>query len=121
MSVIHTHEERSMKPEPTVTFPERNSAQGRCVSCGEYWKKYERFIQVLMNNKIVRGERYCCGCEHIARINNPTPTRQQVGDQRMAELKSRNDRRAIDRAALAPGTTGEARRLAKYAAKWQCR
>jgi hypothetical protein len=83
-----------MKPEPTVTFPERNSARGRCVSCGEYWKKYERFIQVLMNNKIVRGERYCCGCEHIARINNPTPTRQQAGDQRMAELKARNDRRA---------------------------
>ena len=83
--------------EPEVTFPQRNSRAGKCVGCGERWQRFERFIQVCLNGKVVRGERYCLCCENIARVNNPALTRKQFGDQRMAEQKERNRRESVRR------------------------
>lgn len=43
---------------------------GKCVSCGETWRKFERYFQVKNNGKNVRGERYCLHCEDTLNLNN---------------------------------------------------
>lgn len=43
----------------------------KCVGCGEQVRTCEKYLQVQVNGKNVRGERYCTGCERIARLNNP--------------------------------------------------
>lgn len=43
----------------------------KCVSCGEQIRTDEKYIQVVnMNDKPIKGERYCFGCEDIAYQNN---------------------------------------------------
>jgi MinD superfamily P-loop ATPase len=42
----------------------------KCASCSEQIRTDEKYIQVFNNDKQVRGERYCKGCEKYARMNN---------------------------------------------------
>jgi|LakMenE01Jun11ns_1017448.scaffolds.fasta_scaffold8717338_1 hypothetical protein len=42
----------------------------KCVACSEQVRTDEKYIQVMNNDKPIRGERYCRGCEKYARLNN---------------------------------------------------
>lgn len=44
---------------------------GSCQCCGERWRKFERFINVIGE----KGENYCLDCEDAAKTNNPHKNR----------------------------------------------
>ena len=50
----------------------------KCVCCGEQVRSDEKYIQVTLRGKPVKGERYCLECETYAYDNNPDAAMEQL-------------------------------------------
>jgi hypothetical protein len=58
-----------------------------CAGCSGSIRVCEKFLQILQDNKQVRGERYCLSCLDIAQMNHPGLT---ITEEQTTKIATRN-------------------------------